>query len=264
MVGITLDGATGLGNLLQVASFPENYYRNTGERIIDLDHNWIFEHNPFVVRDEEPTYVVNLWRQLWPQLTGISPRQYLAKPVFFSIADRTAGIFNHIAYLRHPRLYAYEDLPIINNRVVIHTTGKLSAPIVAGQGEDQPRVLPEYIIDCIRAKYCRYDVIQIGSKDDVDARVIDCRGLENILDAVNIIAQAAIFIGVDSGPSWISACYPGVITKKVLVQYPPEFLRKSFVPMHIITPHHHWHDFSFNYYNRSKDDAGVTYSYLKL
>lgn len=253
-----------MGDRLQFASFPENYHRNTGERVIDLDGNWIFDHNPFVVRGEVPTRVVNLWRQPWPQLWGMHPQQYLAKPVFFSTADRTAGIFNHVAYLRHPRLYAYEDLPRINNRLVLHTTGDPNATIHRDKGEDRKRVLTDDIIDYIRTKYRCYEVIQVGSKEDVDARVIDCRGLENIWDTVKIIAQAAIFIGVDSGPSWISACYPGIFKKKVLVQYPPEFLRRSLVPMHMLTPHHHWQDFAFTYFNRSKDDAGVTFSYLKL
>jgi|ERR1700733_1309758 len=261
MLGITFGNAPGIGDRLQFASFPENYYRNAGERIIDLDHHWMFDHNPFIVRGETPTQVIDLWRQPWPR---ISPKEYFTKPVFFSTADRTAAIFKHVAYLRHPRLYLYEDSPRINNRVVLHTTGSRSARIQPEHGEDQARVLPDYIIDFVRKKYRSYDVIQVGSKDDVDAQVTDCRGLEDIWGTVRIIAQAAIFIGVDSGPAWISACYPDVFKKKILVQYPPEFLRNSFVPMHIPSPNHHWHDFSHTYYNRSTDDAGVTYSYLKL
>jgi hypothetical protein len=264
MLGITFESALGMGDRLQFASFPENYHRNTGEKVIDVDHTWVFDHNPFVLRGEEPTHVINLWRQPWPELARIAPRDYFAKPVFFSTADRTAGIFNHVAYLRHPRLYAYEDLPRIPNRVVLHTTGSRKARIQPEQGEDEYRTLPEHIIDLIRKTYRNYDVIQVGAKDDVDANVIDCRGLDDIWETVRLIAQASIFIGVDSGPSWISACYPGIFKKKVLVQYPPEFLRKSFVPMHIMNPHHHWHDFSFTYYNRSQDDAGVTFTYLKL
>jgi len=106
--------------------------------------------------------------------------------------------------------------------------------------------------------------LQVGASDDIDARVVDCRGLGEIWDVVKIIAQAHLFIGVDSGPSWISACYPNIFRKKVLVQYPPEFLRHSFVPMHLLIPHQHWHDPAFMYFNRSPDDAGITYSYLKL
>ncbi len=262
MLGVTLRSASLMGDKLVFASFPENYYRNTGEKVIDLDSAWIFDHNPFVVRGEEPAQIVDLHAQPWPQLAGLSPRQFMTKPVFLSVAERTAAIFNQVCYLRHPRLYAYENMPTIANRLVIHTTAR---PIVqTALGEDQPRVLSEEIIDHIRTRYRGYDVIQIGSRDDVDASVIDCRGLDDIWDTVRIIAQAAIYIGVDSGPSYIAACYPGVFRKKVLMQYAPEFLRHSFIPMHALTPHFHWHDHSFLYYNRSKDDAGVTYSYLKL
>ena len=264
MLGVTLSGASRMGDKLQFASFPENYYKNTGEKVIDLDCAWVFDHNPFVVRGEAPTSVVNLWRHPWPQLSGIHGRQFSSKPIFFSIADRTACIFKHVAYLRHPKLYVYEDLPTLEKRVVIHTTGKRDAAINRECGEDHSRVLSEEIIDHIRTKYRNYDIIQVGLADDIDAHVVDCRGLGEIRDVVKIIAQACIFIGVDSGPSWISACYPAIFRKKILVQYPPRFLVESFVPMHLLVPHQHWHDPGFMYFNRSEDDAGVTYSYRKL
>src|ERR1700677_122614 len=115
MIGITLRGAVGMGDQLQFTSFPENYFRNTGSKVIDLDHRWIFDHNPFVIRGREPTQVLNLWAQSWPELSGrISSQEFLAKPIFFSIADRTASMFRHVAYLRHPRLYEHEALPTIH------------------------------------------------------------------------------------------------------------------------------------------------------
>jgi ADP-heptose:LPS heptosyltransferase len=81
---------------------------------------------------------------------------------------------------------------------------------------------------------------------------------------VKIVAQAGIFIGVDSGPYWIAACFPRIFRKKVLMQYSPDYLRRKFVPMHVINPHVQWHDASCLYFNRGPDDAGVTFSYLKL
>ncbi len=48
------------------------------------------------------------------------------------------------------------------------------------------------------------------------------------------------------------------------MQYPPEYLRDRFVPMHLLNLHVHWHDASCLYYNRTSDDAGITYSYLKI
>jgi len=230
MLGLTLAGALGLGDKLQYSFFPENHYKNTGEKVVDIDRSWIFDHNPFIVRDEVPTHVLNLWTMPWPKLLDTSPRAYYANPVFFSIADRTARALRHVAYLRHPRLYAYEDLPIIPNRVVLHTSGKPNAPLWSNMGEDRIRVLSEEIIDHIKMRYSDYDLIQVGSRQDFDAHVTDCRGLDDIWETVKIIAQAGTFIGVDSGPSWIAACYPRIFKKKVLMQYPPEFLRTSWVP----------------------------------
>jgi hypothetical protein len=263
MLGIRFEGAVGLGDKLQFSSFPENWYRNTGEKVIDLDNVWMFDHNPYVVRDAVPTRVIDLWKQPWPMQQRVSQQDYVAKPIFFSLAERTATIFKHVAYLRHPRLYRFEDLPRLEKRVVLHTTGKKIQPQTA-LGEDAFRVLSEEIIQHVLQAYRGYEIIQVGSKEDVDARVIDFRGIPDIWEVVKIIARAGIFIGVDSGPYWISACYPGIFRKKVLMQYPPEYLRDRFVPMHLLNLHVHWHDASCLYYNRTSDDAGITYSYLKI
>jgi len=114
-------------------------------------------------------------------------------------------------------------------------------------GEDNFRVLSEEIIQHVRETYRGYEIIQVGSKEDLDAQVIDCRGIPDIWEVVSIIAQAGIFIGVDSGPYWIAASYPRIFRKKVMMQYPPEYLRNRFVPMHLLNPHVHWHDASCLY-----------------
>ena len=258
-----MKGAVGLGDKLQFSSFPENHFRNTGERVIDLDQAWIFDHNPYVVRDVIPTRVINLWEDPWPRKTASTQDEYLAKPIFFSLAERSSSIVGHVAYLRHPRLYRFEELPRAEKRVVLHTTGK-GLPPRAAVGEDARRELSEEIIEHVRRVYRGYEIIQVGAREDRDVRVIDCRGIADIWEVVRIIAQAGIFIGVDSGPFWIAASYPRIFRKKVLVQYPPEYLREHFIPMHVLNPHTHWHDASCLYYNRSADDAGVSYSYLKL
>jgi hypothetical protein len=263
VLGITFRGAQGLGDKIQFSSFPENWYRNTGEKVIDVDASWIFDFNPFVLRDRQPDRTVDLWSEPWPGRDGVSKDQYARKPIYCSLAERTSSIFHHTAYLRHPRMYRYEDLPMIKGRLVLHTTGKKVTPR-ATLGEDRARVLSEEIIEHVRETYRDHEIIQVGARDDVDAAVVDRRGLGNIWESVKIIAQAQIFIGVDSGPYWIAACYPRIFRKKVLMQYPPDYLRKAFVPMHVLNNHVHWHDHSCYYYNRSTDDAGITYSYIKL
>jgi hypothetical protein len=262
MIGITMHGAIGIGDRLQFTSFPENYFRNTGERVIDLDHSWVFDHNPFVVRNVEPDAVINLWTTDWPWRWQIMPGDFERHPVFTSTAERTGTIFGHKAFLRHARLYRFEELPIIKDRVVLHTTGSPLTPYY-DEGEDSLRRLSPEILEHIRQKYADYEIIQIGASTDIDAQVIDRRGID-IWESVKLIAQAAIFIGVDSGPYWIASCYPRVFRKKVLMSCPIEQLRNDFIPMHVLKPHWQWHDASCLYFNRSTDDAGITYSYLKL
>ncbi|MFD1556903.1 hypothetical protein ACFSHT_14945 [Paraburkholderia silviterrae] len=263
MLGITLEGALGLGDQLQFSSFPENHYRNTGQKIVDVDRAWIFDHNPYVVRNEQSERVLNLWSKQWPWAELVPAPEYEKKPVYSSIAERTGTIFGHVAYLRHPRLYRFEELPTLERRIVIHTTGK-RVPVQSAYGEDHARCLSEEIIDHIRKTYAGYEIIQVGSLDDIDAQVVDCRGIGDIWEVVRLIAQARIYIGVDSGPYWIASCFPKIFRKKVLMQYPPEFLRDGFVPMHALNAHTHWHDHSCLYFNRTVDDAGITYGYLKL
>lgn len=263
MLGITLVGANGMGDKLQFSNFPENYFRNTGERVVDIDRCWVFDHNPYVVRDVEPASVVNLWSTPWPWATKLSFHEYNSKPVFSSIAERTGTIFGHVVYLRHPRLYRFEELPAVERRIVLHTTGSGLHPVLS-HGEDSIRRLSNEIIAHIREAYADHEIIQIGARTDADAGVIDCRGIDDIWEVVRIIAQARVFIGVDSGPYWIASCFPKIFRKKIMMQYPPDYLRSGFVPMHVLDSHTHWHDASCIYFNRTTDDAGITYSYLKL
>ncbi|WP_186308390.1 tetratricopeptide repeat protein [Paraburkholderia sp. BCC1885] len=263
VLGITLAGAEGIGDKLQFSSFPENYFRNTGRKVVDVDRVWIFDHNPYVVRDVQPDRIVNLWTQKWLGGNSVPFEDYRTKPVFSSLAERTSHIFGHVAYLRHPRLYRFEELPTLEKRIVLHTTGKNIPPHVA-LGEDHVRELSAEIISHVRDAYAGYEIVQVGSASDLDAQVIDCRGVADIWEVARLIAQARIYIGVDSGSYWIAACYPRIFRKKVMMQYPAGYLRDRFVPMHVLDPHSHWHDASCLYYNRTTDDAGVTYSYLKL
>ncbi len=49
-LGIFIDG-NGIGDQLQFTSIPENYYKNTGEKLVDLKRFWGFDGNPYVERD---------------------------------------------------------------------------------------------------------------------------------------------------------------------------------------------------------------------
>lgn len=74
-------------------SLPENYFRNTGQKLIDVERSWAYEHNPFVLRDEDPDEVIDLWRLP----LGDGP--------YASLALRICEAFQlPMTYLRHARL----------------------------------------------------------------------------------------------------------------------------------------------------------------
>jgi hypothetical protein len=258
LLGITLTGAHGLGDKLQFSSFPENYWRSTGNKVVDLDCHWFFDSNPYVLRDLSPDKVVNLWHARWESRLQ---RMLSLTRRFSTLAERTSGIFGAPTSLIHPRLYRYEDAVIDPNLVVIHTTG--SHKFQKARGEDCRRVMPQHIIDHVKTSYRDRRLVQVGGADDLDAGVEDMRGRPYWVDA-ELISRAAIFIGVDSGLFWIASCFPRVIKKKVLVQYPASYLRNKFFPMNPRDSHTHWHEPNTLYFNRTDLDAGITYSYTKI
>lgn len=127
-LGITLDGAPGLGDKLIFTSFPENFFKNTGEKVIDLDGFWGFDFNPYVLRDQEPTEVLNLWSEPRREF-GLE--DFIKKPVHFSIAERTLELFPRFkTFLRHPRLYRWENLVCSRPlQVSLHISGTTQPPL---------------------------------------------------------------------------------------------------------------------------------------
>jgi len=249
MLGFSLEGANGIGDKLIFSSFPENYFKNTNEKVIDLDSCWIFDHNPYVIRNEIPDKTINLFSELWSTPTL---DEFIQKPIFNSVAERTMSIFKMKVYLRHPRLYIYENEDMLK-RVVIHTSGKTRG------------ILNDSVLEHIVKKYKDYKLIQVGAKEDKDINcesIKDSRGCD-IWDVVKIIAQSGIFIGVDSGPSWIAACYPQIFNKKVLC-WDKDYLENKLVPGHKMNNDFHWYNYGFTYYNQTLQDIGISYSYLKI
>ena len=84
-------------------------------------------------------------------------------PCFLSVADRFNTKFGVPTRLRHPRLYKYEDINKIPNKVVVHTTGDVKEPIALY--EDRGAVWMKKLKMWIE-NYKQYDIVQIGGKDD--------------------------------------------------------------------------------------------------
>lgn len=232
MIGIT-NHSPGIGDKIQFTSIPENYFRTTGKKIIDVDNCWVFDHNPYIVRGEKPSHVFDLWRMKMDQGHKLSQ------------AERFCDALSLKLFLRHPRLYQFEENFIRREQVIVHTNGKSAG----GEMSDE-------VIESIRFNYSDYRIIQIGGVNDRKTPFIQKLGL-GLWESSYQIATSAIFIGVNSSMMNIAKCYPRV-RRKVLVQ---NLDLLKFYPSSI---HEHWIDYGWEYFNSTQFDQGVTMSHLKI
>ena len=253
-----------IGDSLIYSSCPENFYNAGKGKILDAKKAWFFDHNPYVVRNVNAsphTNVIDM--QQFANATTFFNYGRSGLPCFLSVADRFNTKFGVPTRLRHPRLYKYEDLPKIPNRVVVHTTGDVNEPVALY--EDRGAFLDDPVMDVIAENYKQYEIVQVGGKDDIpfERGCIDKRGL-SIWDSVKEIAEASIFIGVPSGPIVIAMCFPRTNIRVYEPQFPAMVLENWYIPMDANFPHHQWHDWGFKIFNRYEVDLGVTFSYKKI
>lgn len=251
-LGISIRRDIGLGDGLIYSSLPENYYFATGERLIDVSRPWFFDHNPFVDRESTPDEVREMWNFSPTQYKWPRPRFEERPQVYLSNAEIWASLFGVPTVLNRPRLYRFEGFPYKDRKkIIIHTAG-------VSHGE-----MPDHVIEHIKEKYASTgELYQIGT-----GRL--ARGIRHIetktpWDLAEVISQAKLFIGMDSGPSWIACCYPDVVTKKLRMKpNPPEMLH-DWIPLEIRNIHSHWDDRTHQVFNSTLRDIGFTYSYRRL
>jgi hypothetical protein len=252
MLGIAIKPTIGVGDALQFSSVPENYYKTTGSMLVDVSRPWFFDHNPFVQRlDKEPEKTIQMWNFSpkqwdWPKPRPDKPQVYLCN------AEIGAAVFGAKVFLNRPRLYRYEDYPFEDRKMIlVHTHG-----ISHG-------IMPRPIIDHILAKYgptgCLYHVGLEGTPDYGIPKIVT----PTLWDLASLISKARMFIGLDSGPSWIAACYPDVIVKKVRMKPTPDYF-KDWIPLDIGNVHSHWDDRCHQIFNPTDDDIGFTSSYRRI
>lgn len=252
MIGVSIKPSIGIGDGLQFSSLPENYYRATGKRLLDISHPWFFDHNPYVIRNSpnRPSRCVELWnfgpRQYdWPKPRGADDPQ-----VYLSNAEVWASLFKVPVVLNRPRLYQFEDWHYSKRELILlQTKGKSHG------------ALPEVIVEHVIKKYGAENIMQIG----FDNRDFGLTKLETptYWDLAEVIARARIFIGPDSGPGWIAACYPDVVLKIVRLRESPDKL-KNWVPLDRGNIHSFWDDRCRQVFNTSEEDVGFTSTFRKL
>lgn len=252
MIGITAAKAKGIGDRVQFTSVPENYFRMTGERLIDMDNAWYFDDNPFVVRGKTPTKVIDLWnfspmKYDWPVPPEPRPPVYLSNAEIWA---RVVGLES--TPLIRPRLYRHEDFPFEKReKIYLHTDGK-------SHGD-----LPEEIVRHVLQKYGptkQLHIIGIAPKNTYGLPHVKT---ETLWDLAKVLSEARMLIGCDSGPSWIAACYPDVIVKKVRTR-PAMDRYDTWTPLSVKNNHSHWDDRMFQIFVPDEKDVGAFQSYRKL
>ena len=247
-IGIFVDKRLRIGDVVQFTSLPENYFRATGEKLIDINKTWCFDFNPYVVRDVEPKKIVELWnfpkKYEWPR-----PR---LNGMYQSNAEIWASLLGVSVILNRPRLYRFENFPFDRReKILFHSRG-------CAHG-----LMPKAIVDHVRLKYGK-NLFHIGLQDEPNYGIPRIE-TKTLWDLVRVISTSRMLIGPDSGPGWIAACYPDIIVKKVRVkEMPGPSKLKDWVPLEIGNHHSHWDDRLFQMYNASEADQGYTWSYKKL
>lgn len=246
-IGIHLSGP-GSGDNLILSSLPENYFRNTGKMLIGDKRNPIFKHNPYV--DSESNADIWLTQQQICDGGSYLVRTLKNRHPHPSIPYEHCQFFSlPKCYLRHSRLYIHEDLKTVHNKVCIHTSGKSSG------------MLSDEIIESIEKNYKDYHLVQTGGPSDKKVKSAENKTGLSLLDTAKEIAEAAIFIGVDSGAGYhVANCYPKV-RKKLIINY---FSEEQFETLSPLYKDASWWEFNIETYNLFNYDVGCSMSYLKI
>lgn len=237
MLGLINDGP-GIGDKIQFAGLPENYFRNFGEKVADINNCWVYDFNPYVTRDfkrEDIKDVKHLWMMQFGPEDFLSPGERQCDKLGWPKC-----------FLRHPRLYRYEDIDINPKTVVVHTNGK-----------SEGGVMPDKMIEQIAKNYKGWKIFQIGGHSDRQTPFERVTGL-GLWESAELIASSQVFIGVNSSMMNIANCYPRVhrkvfINREDTAKYYPVSGGMSS-----------WIDYNWTYITASEDDEGIAYSYRKI
>jgi hypothetical protein len=251
-IGFTIR-KVGIGDGIQFTSLPENFFLATGEKLIDVSQPWYLENNPYIIRNATPRKIIELWNY---------PKQYEWPKIRNAVYLNNAEIHCSVVEVKdpkliRPRLYRYENYPFYErNMILFHPFGKSHG------------ALPDQVIDHVLKKYKNQNefiLMQVGSMADPDIGIprIYTDTLWNLAER---IAQCRMFIGVDSGPAWIAACYPDVVVKKIRTKFQFGFCEpKDWTPLDIRNEHSYWDDQGlFKIYNCFEKDMGFTESFRKI
>ena len=230
-----LNNLGGIGDKIIYLSFPENYFKNTGKKLLSPEKKeWYFKHNPYVEFGESENIL-----KLYDVSTDYQ-EEIIQSVAYRVIKNANINIGNKKIFLRHPRLYIHEDVKK-ENYITIHCTG-----VTCGGS------IPDNILEEIKHKYSNFKIIQIGGLNDKKINFAeDFRGL-SIFDT-----------GPNSGMMNLSFCYPST-SKKIIILNKSEKQIEYFYPFKKNTDDSNWLDFHYTLYNCYDLDIGTTFSYKKI
>lgn len=265
IIGIRLYAAPraylGIGDSMQFSSIPENYFRNTGQCLIDIDQHWIFDHNPYVIRIENAKQYCDKIIDLWQECDALkrNMRRPGAPTVYLSNAEVVLSMVleKGITYLNRPRLYKYENYDFEKRQwILLHVSGRSNG--------DMPDYLIKHIIE--KYKYTSYLIQIAGPKDKIVEGLHVIRPI-NPWAAAEVISKARMFIGPDSGLAWIAAAYPEVVVKKIRLTRPWGQVGNwdQWIPLQFRHAQSHWDDPGiFQLYNLEDTDHGIFKSWKRV
>jgi hypothetical protein len=245
MTGIIWGGPQKIGDTVALVShLPENYYKNTGNKLIDLDNIACLDHNPYVVRGQEPTEIWKIW--------GSSPAAQATQAA--TICNR----FGLKCYRNRPRLYQYEQIkqsPLYSlyNSVVLHFRGESVGMV--------PINVQNYIIN--KYKERGWWTVQVGNQLDYYCGADFDRRDNTFWDTCRYVAESQEVVCVDSCVYHIAQAYDTRI-KVILVNKTEEELLDFHPLMWDFGKNCGWVGANCEVYNTFDHDIGLTRSYLSI
>lgn len=249
-ITISIKHSMGIGDAIQFTTVPENYFRFTGQKVIDATNHWVFDNNPYIIRNPDE---ILMKRSKLTYEWNHNPR-YIPKnrACFTSMAEQHTGNLEINTFIRHPRLYAYEGFPIEKReRILLQTQGR-------SHGK-----MPDYIIEHVLKKYKNMPLYHLCLPEHPDIG-IPRLDTPTFWSMVEEISTCRMIIGMDSGPTWIACCYPDIVVKRLRMKPTLEEL-KEWVPLDAKNIHAIWDELQLHtVYNQSEDDIGFTSSYRRM
>lgn len=245
MVGITWAGGPNKrGDKIIFSSLPENYYRNTGEKLIDIDNLECLDYNPYVIRGEEPKEIWKLW--------GSSPVAEATQ------AETICKRFGLKCYINRPRLYKYSDIKesslySLYNSVVLHFRGESVGMVPI---EVQNHIVEKY-------KKRGWWTIQVGDQLDYSCGADFDRRNNTFWETCKYVAESQEIICIDSCVLHIASAYDTRI-KVILVNKTEQELLDFHPLMWDHGKNCGWVGTNCEIYNCYSHSIGLTRSYLDI